>query len=221
MNYYNVYRPRAFAEVLGQEHITSILKRQSIANQFSHSYCFYGPSGSGKTSTARILAMALNCLNLKDGEPCGECPSCQAIIDGRHWDVQEIDGARFRGIDSIKELCYRAYFAPMGKCKVYIIDECHMLTPEAWAAMLKLIEEPPPSLCIILCTTNREAIPDTIVSRCQEYPFDGIKPEAIMQKLKLICQRENLKHEEITISTIAQMSLGNLRAAENRLQQMC
>jgi DNA polymerase-3 subunit gamma/tau len=155
------------------------------------------------------------------GEPCGQCPSCEAVINGRHWDVLEIDGARFRGIDDVKELCYKAYFSPMGKKKVYIIDECHQLTEPAWAALLKIIEEPPPHLVIIFCTTDFLKIPDTITSRCQLFPFTKLEPEQIKNKLNNICHDLGLEPDDRHLDFIAQSSNGNLRTAENILEQVC
>jgi DNA polymerase-3 subunit gamma/tau len=222
MNFYNLYRPHQFADVLGQEQSVAILKGQALMGHYHHAYLFFGASGTGKTTTARILAMCLNCQSMNgNGEPCGKCPSCQSVIKGQHWDIFEIDGARFRGIDDVKELAYKAYLAPMGNYKVYIIDECHQLTEPAWNGMLKLLEEPPPHLVIILCTTHFEKIPDTITSRCQLYPFGKLKPEQIQQKLKLICQGVGINPDPKHIQFIVESSNGNMRSAENTLEQVC
>lgn len=222
MSFYQKYRPHRFSEVLGQEQVTGILKNQAKSGSYHHAYLFFGASGTGKTTTARILAMCLNCQSLDgQGEPCGKCQSCEAVTQGRHWDVLEIDGARFRGIDDVKELVFRAYLAPMGKCKVYIIDECHMLTEPAWNGMLKLLEEPPPHLVIILCTTHLEKIPDTVTSRCQLYPFSKLKSEQIRQKLEYICQQIGVEPDPKHIQFIVESSNGNMRTAENTLEQVC
>jgi len=222
MSFYNTYRPHHFADVLGQEQVVTILKNQAKTRAYHHAYLFFGASGTGKTTTARILAMCLNCTSLDGtGEPCGQCPSCQGIIEGRHWDVLEIDGARFRGIDDVKELAFRAYLSPLGNKKVYLIDECHMLTEPAWNGMLKLLEEPPPHLVIILCTTHFEKIPDTISSRCQLYPFTKLKPEQVKQKLELICQNEGITPDGSHLNFIVESSGGNMRSAENILEQLC
>jgi DNA polymerase-3 subunit gamma/tau len=222
MSLYQKYRPRQFGDILGQEQAIQILKNQARTGSYHHAYLLHGASGTGKTTTARILSMCLNCESLNgNGEPCGKCQSCEAVIQGRHWDVLEIDGARFRGIDDVKELCYKAYFSPMGKKKVYIIDECHQLTEPAWAALLKLIEEPPPHLVIILCTTEFQKIPDTITSRCQLYPFTKLNQDDIKIKLESICQSIGIEPDTGHLDFIAQSSNGNMRAAENILEQVC
>jgi DNA polymerase-3 subunit gamma/tau len=211
-----------FGEVKGQEQVTGILINQAKADNYHHAYLFVGASGTGKTSTARILAMALNCQGMNGvGEPCGQCQSCRLIKEGGYWDVLEIDGARFRGIDDVKELAYRAQLYPMGKRKVYIIDECHQLTEAAWNGMLKLLEEPPPHLVIILCTTHLEKIPDTVVSRCQMFPFVKLKPDQIRQKLELISQSVGITPDPKHLQFISESSQGNMRTAENTLEQVC
>jgi len=221
MSFYNDYRPHQFADVLGQEQVIQILKNQASNRAYHHAYLFFGASGTGKTTTARILAMCLNCYSVNgDGEPCGKCQSCKAIIEGSHWDVLEVDGARFRGIDDIKELAYKAYLSPLGNKKVYIIDECHQLTDPAWNGMLKLLEEPPPHLVVMLCTTHFERIPDTITSRCQLYPFTPLKPDYIKQKLELICQDVGIAPDPKHIQFIVEKAGGNMRSAENTLEQV-
>lgn len=222
MSFYQKYRPHSFGELAGQGEVVAILQRQAKDHNYHHAYLLFGASGTGKTSTARILSMALNCECMNGtGEPCGECPSCKAIKEGRHWDTLEVDGARFRGIDDVKDLCYKAYFAPFGNRKVYIIDECHMLTEPAFNGLLKLLEEPPPHLVIILCTTHFEKIPDTITSRCQLYPFTKLKAQDIIKKLAFICQREGLTPDPKHLQFIAESACGNMRSAENTLEQVC
>ena len=220
MSFYNKYRPAHFSEVLGQEQVVEILKNQARTDSYHHAYLFFGASGTGKTTTARILAMCLNCYSPNGGEPCGECQSCQAIRKGSHWDVIEVDGARFRGIDEARELVYKAHLAPLGKRKVYIIDEVHSLTPDAFNVLLKLLEEPPPHCTIILATTHFEKIPDTISSRCQLYPFSKLKPDDVKRKLEVICQREGISPDLKHIQFIVESSGGNMRSAENILEQV-
>lgn len=222
MSFYNKYRPGQFADVLGQEQVVSILKNQARTGSYHHAYLFFGASGTGKTTTARILAMCLNCFSVNgDGEPCGECQSCQSVRNRSHWDVIEVDGARFRGIDEARELVYKAHLAPLGKRKVYIIDEVHSLTADVFNVLLKLLEEPPPHCVLILATTHFEKIPDTISSRCQLYPFTKLKAEDIKKKLELISQREGISPDTKHIQFIVESSNGNLRSAENILEQVC
>ena len=222
MSFYQKYRPRQFGDILGQEQAIQILKSQARTGSYHHAYLFHGASGTGKTSAARILAMCLNCEALNsNGEPCGKCQSCEAVIQGRHWDVLEIDGARFRGIEDVKELCYKAYLAPLGKRKVYIIDECHQLTEPAWNGMLKLLEEPQPHLVIILCTTQFQKIPDTIISRCQLYPFTKLKPDQMKTKLETICRSIGITPDPRHLQFIVESAQGNMRTAENTLEQVC
>ena len=223
MAFYNEYRPKQFSSVVGQDKVVDILKRQAMIGQYSHSYLFFGSSGTGKTTTARILASSMNCLNgHKEGEPCGECQNCRTIQECRNWDVREIDGANLRGIDDIRNLISHSYLYPMtGSKKVYIIDEAHSLTPEAFNCLLKLLEEPPPYLVIILVTTNFERIPETIVSRCQLYPFAKLKAEYIKSKLKAIVKSEGMDIDDKGLEFVAQCSGGNCRIAENQLEQQC
>ena len=230
MSFYQKYRPHQFADILGQDEVTQVLKNQARTGEYHHAYLFFGASGTGKTSTARILAMSLNCHSPNgDGEPCGKCQSCEAIKAGSHWDVLEFDGARFRGIEDVKELCYRAYLSPVGKRKVYIIDECHQLTEQAQNAMLKLLEEPPPHLVVILCTSavdqggrlRLDKILETIASRCQLYPFTKLKPEQVKQKLEMICQSIGITPDPRHIQFIVEKAGGNMRSAENTLEQVC
>lgn len=222
MSFYNTYRPKSWSEVLGQNQTVAILKKQALSGQYHHAYLLFGASGTGKTTSARILASCLNCPNLNgDGEPCGECDSCRTIREGHNWDVIELDAGRFRGIDEIKDLAYKAYFSPIGKKKVYILDEAHQITEAGFNAMLKLLEEPPPHLVLILATTQFEKIPDTISSRCQLYPFTKLKPEDIKRKLELISQKEGIEPDPKHIQFIMESCGGNMRKAENTLEQVC
>ncbi len=219
---YEKYRPFQFNEVVGQEKVIPILRAQSELRRFAHSYLFFGYSGSGKTSVARIMAMAMNCSQIRDGigEPCGECQDCLAIKRGSHWDVLEVDSGRFRGIDEIRGLCYKAHFAPLSRKKVYILDECQQLTAEAWGSLLKLLEEPPPHLCIILLTTNGLGdgkIPETIISRCELYPFTRLKPDEIKAKLQSIAEAEAIPVQDEWVNWVSSFAGGNLRIAETEL----
>ena len=222
MSLYQTYRPHSFDDILGQGQVINILKAQAQTRNFHHAYLFTGPSGTGKTTTARVLAAALNCYNPNpDGGPCGSCQSCQALQkNGNHWDVFEIDAGRFRGIDDIRDLCMKAYYSPIGNKKVYIIDECHALTPDAWTALLKLLEEPPPTIVIILCTTQPDKILDTIKSRCQVYQFRQLGADTIYVKLETICRGIGINPSPGHLDFIATSAQGNMRTAENTLEQI-
>lgn len=222
MPFYEDYRPKKFSDVIGQKATIEVLKAQARLGFFHHSYCFYGPSGSGKTSTARILAMVLNCENL-DGtgepEPCGKCKNCVAIIKGTHWDVLEVDGASQRGINDIRELKAKAYLYPLSKKKVYIIDEAHSLTEEAFNSLLKLLEEPPSHLVIILITTQIKNIPITVLSRCQKFEFKPLSYDDIKAKILMIARDWGIELDDEVINIIVRNAQGNLRIAENTLEQ--
>ena len=220
MSLYNTYRPHIFKELVGQNTTVAILKWQAKLGKFSHSYLLYGPSGTGKTSTARILAACLTCYSMNGtGEPCNQCPSCQAVREGRHWDCFEIDCSHFRGIDDITELKRKAYLWPLGKTKVYILDEVHTLSSLAWNGLLKLLEEPPAYLTIILCTTQVSQIPDTVKSRTQVFPLELLKPVDIKVRLKQISKSEHMRLSNEHLNFIAETACGNLRSALNLLEQ--
>jgi DNA polymerase III subunit gamma/tau len=220
MSFYNDYRPHRFSDLLGQEQIIRMLKNQSKADKLAHAYFCYGPSGTGKTTVSRLIAMSANCLELKpDGEPCGVCDNCRLTIEGKHWDCCEYDSARFRGIDDIKELCYKAYFAPLGKKRIFILDECHQITEAGFNALLKLIEEPPPYLLIVLVTTDFSKIPETVKSRCQLLHFNSLTTDQVKTKLQRISHSEGIPLNETHANFIAQSSGGNCRTAENILEQ--
>jgi DNA polymerase-3 subunit gamma/tau len=219
--FYRRWRPQNLAEVLGQEHVTRTLLNALSSGHVSHAYLFCGPRGTGKTSTGRILAKAVNCLKNGSGEPCNTCSMCQAITEGRALDVIEIDAASNRGIDEIRELRERVNYAPNeAKYKVYIIDEVHMLTKEASNALLKTLEEPPPSVIFVLATTEVHKVLPTILSRCQRFDFRRISQDDIILKLAHICSTEGIKIESEALRLIARSATGSLRDAENLLEQL-
>jgi len=218
---YRKYRPKKFSELVGQDHVKRVLMRALEENRVSHAYIFAGPRGTGKTTTARILAKALNCDNRKDAEPCGKCYSCKAIDEGTFMDVVELDAASNRGIDEIRRIRDAASFRPIeGKYKVYIIDEVHMLTKEAFNALLKTLEEPPEHVVFILATTNLEKVPPTIVSRCQVLEFRNLPDKLVKERLKQICEKEGIKASDEALSFIARRALGGMRDALTMLEQV-
>jgi DNA polymerase-3 subunit gamma/tau len=194
---YRKYRPSTFDDVCGQEHITSVLKMQLQKGRVSHAYLFCGSRGTGKTSCAKILAKAVNCENPINGEPCNQCDSCRAINEERLLDVVEMDAASNNGVDHIRRLCDEVQFLPSeGKKRVYIVDEVHMLSNSAFNALLKTIEEPPAHVLFILATTEVNAIPATILSRCQRFDFKRITPEIVSARLMKISVKENIALQE-------------------------
>lgn len=218
---YRKWRPQTFEDIIGQKHITQTLINAISLNRISHAYIFSGPRGVGKTTTARILAKSLNCVKGPTAYPCNKCERCIRITDGYSMDVIEIDGASNRGIDDIRDLRNKVKFTPAeGKYKVYIIDEVHMLTTEAFNALLKTLEEPPSHVIFIFATTNPHKIPSTILSRCQWFNFRRIALEDIVAKLKIIVKDEDLKIEDKVLDIIARNSTGSMRDAESTLDQI-
>jgi len=214
------YRPKNFDEVVGQHHITTTLKNAISLNRLSQGYLFYGPRGTGKTSIARILAKSLNCQAGITPICCGKCFSCLEIDEGRSLDVIEIDGASNRGIDEIRQLRERiAFAAAASRYKVYIIDEVHMLTTEAFNALLKTLEEPPPHIVFIFATTELHKLPKTVVSRTQSYEFRKIGRAAIEKELLRIKEIEGFGVSEEVLALISRLSDGSLRDAEVMLEQ--
>lgn len=215
------YRPQTFASIVGQEATVITLKNALRSGKLAHAYLFCGCRGTGKTTFARIFAKALNCAHLtEDGEPCNACPSCLDINASRSLDVLEIDGASNRGIDDIRNLNETVGYAPaLGKYKVYIIDEVHMLTKEAFNALLKTLEEPPSHVKFFLATTEPHKILPTIISRCQRFDLSRIAPALMIQKLKKITQELNVACEEEVFEIVSHLSEGSLRDAESLLDQ--
>jgi len=215
------YRPQTFDEVVGQTHITDLLKKSISTNHLSHAYLFCGPRGIGKTSCARILAKSLNCQKGPTAIPCGKCASCLEIASGTSFDVIEIDGASNRGIDEIRTLRENVKFAPSyGRYKIYIVDEVHMLTTEAFNALLKTLEEPPEYVKFIFATTESHKVLPTIVSRCQKYDFKRVSVKTISEKLESIARAEDLKIDADAVYAIAKAATGSLRDALSILDQL-
>lgn len=220
---YRKYRPQSFSEIQSQPQVTITLRNALKRNQLGQAYLFVGPRGTGKTSVARILAKALNCLqrDKKEGEPCNHCFACQAIVRGQFLDLIEIDAASNRGIDDIRALREKVNFNPVqGEYKVYVLDEVHMLTKEAFNALLKTLEEPPAHVVFVLCTTEVHRVPLTIISRCQRFDFRLASLEDIIKFLQNIAEKEKLKIESAALKIIADQARGSFRDALTLLEQV-
>lgn len=218
---YRQYRPKTFDEVLGQEHVTTTLKNQIISGNIGHAYIFAGTKGTGKTSTAKIFSRAVNCLSPVDGNPCNECEICKGIMDESIMDVIEMDAASNRKIEDIREIRDKVIYPPSkAKYKIYIIDEVHMLTNQAFNALLKTLEEPPKHLIFILATTELQKLPQTIVSRCQRFDFKRLSSRDIIANMENILDGLNIEVDEKVLKLIARNSDGAMRDALSLLDQL-
>ena len=217
---YREWRPKTFNDVVGQEHITTTLKNQILNNRIAHAYLFCGTRGTGKTSTAKVFAKALNCLNLKEGEPCNKCEMCRKINEGLAIDVTELDAASNNGVDKIRDIIDDVKYPPQeSKYKVYIMDEVHMLSAGAVNAFLKTLEEPPNNVIFILATTDPQKLPITILSRCQRFDFKRINNSEITARLKKIIDDQNMLADDKSLNLIARVSDGAMRDSLSILDQ--
>ncbi len=214
------YRPQSFADVVSQEHVKNTLENAIAQNRIAHGYIFSGQRGTGKTTIARILARCLNCIQGPTATPCGECASCKEITAGGTVDVIEIDAASNRGINEMRELRENVRYQPArDRYKIFIIDEAHQITNEAFNALLKTIEEPPPWAVFVLCTTEAHKIPATIASRCQHFSFRSVDFEALIQRMAWICQQEGIEADPEALAILAAAGEGSVRDSLSALDQ--
>ena len=217
---YRKFRPTCFSEMVGQDHIKRTLKNQLMSDRVGHAYLFNGGRGTGKTTTAKILARAVNCLNLKDGEPCNECEICKGALDGSLTDIIEMDAASNNSVEDVRSIREAVNFLPTkAKYRVYIIDEVHMLSTGAFNALLKTLEEPPEHVKFILATTEPQKLPATILSRCQRFDFKRISNEDIVKDLTYVCKEANIKITDGALDLIAVLAEGGMRDALSILER--
>ncbi|PZE20091.1 DNA polymerase III subunit gamma/tau [Paenibacillus xerothermodurans] len=218
---YRTWRPQSFQEIVGQKHIVQTLQNSLREGRFTHAYLFNGPRGTGKTSAAKILAKAVNCVNGPADEPCNQCDNCIRITEGSVMDVVEIDAASNRGVEEIRDIRDKVKYAPTEvRHKVYIIDEVHMLTTEAFNALLKTLEEPPAHVMFILATTEPHKLPATIISRCQRFDFRRVSLDEQVERLHVVCRQERIEADDEAIRLIARLSDGGMRDALSLLDQI-
>ncbi|MCR4908993.1 MAG: DNA polymerase III subunit gamma/tau [Lachnospiraceae bacterium] len=217
---YRKFRPRKFSDVCGQDAIVTTLQNQIISERIGHAYLFCGTRGTGKTTLAKLFGRAVNCENLTGGEPCGECAMCRAILEGSSLNVLEIDAASNNSVDNVREIRDEVAYSPTGgRFKVYIIDEAHMLSPSAFNALLKTLEEPPSYVIFILATTEVNALPVTILSRCQRYDFHRISNDVIVERMKALMSEEKVEAEDSALAFIAKCADGSMRDALSLLDE--
>lgn len=216
---YRKWRPAVFEDVVGQDHITSVLKSEVQAGKISHAYLFCGPRGTGKTTCAKIIAKAANCLSPVNGDPCGKCAACRSIDSGNCTDVIEMDAASNNGVDDIRDIRDAVVYTPAElKYRVYVIDEVHMLSISAFNALLKTLEEPPEHVLFILATTELHKIPATVLSRCQRFDFHRVSPDDMVSRMEKVCAGEGIEAEAEALKLIAGLSQGAVRDALNMLE---
>ena len=215
------WRPQTFADVVGQQHVVRTLRNAIRSGRTAHAYLFVGPRGVGKTTLARIFAKALNCLDPKDGNPCGECASCRAIMNESSLDVMEVDAASRNTTTDMRDLAEDVLTSPVsGRYKIYIIDEVHMLSKAAWNVLLKTVEEPPPHVKFIFATTEVHQVLPTIISRCQRFDLLPIPTRLIAERLRLIADAEKVAVSDAAVEAIARAAEGGMRDAQSLLDQM-